>query len=83
MEDVRLREMDYGKQNAQSIEEKAITKSHIADKGGPFFYRYDGGESYSDVINRCSTLYNQLMNQWAERIWGDYIVILVCHAHVK
>lgn len=80
-EDVRLREMEYGSENAQTLEEKKITKEKIKNEGGPFFHRYIGGESYADVFNRCATLYNEILSDWAENQYEDKIVILVCHAH--
>jgi broad specificity phosphatase PhoE len=82
VEDVRIRELEYGSANSDTLEEKAIRKEEMKKIGGPWFYRYPGGESYSDLYNRISNLYNEILLHHSMGMMKNGTVVLVCHAHV-
>lgn len=82
VEDVRLRELDYGTHRHKTIEEREECKRQIAKMGSAFYYQYTGGESYTTLLTRLSTLNNEILIDWKERDCPPQIVLMVAHAHV-
>ena len=81
-EDVRLRELDYGKLHARTDEQHDECKREIVRKGSVYYYQYPDGESYTTLQTRLATLNNEILGEWRERDYPDQIILMIAHAHV-
>jgi len=71
-EDPRIREQDFGNyQNPESIR-RAKEERH---RFGTFYYRFNNGESGSDVFDRVSTFLNSLWRSFETNRSQNYVLV--------
>uniref|UniRef100_A0A6T6ELV1 Phosphoglycerate mutase (2,3-diphosphoglycerate-dependent) n=1 Tax=Craspedostauros australis TaxID=1486917 RepID=A0A6T6ELV1_9STRA len=71
-EDPRIREQDFGNYQVPEIIKKAKTDRH---RFGVFYYRFQNGESASDVFDRVSTFLDSLWRNFDSNRARNYVLV--------
>ena len=71
-EDSRIREQDFGNYQTPELTKRAKEERH---KFGAFYYRFNNGESGSDVFDRVSTFLDSLWRSFETNKSQNYVLV--------